>query len=198
MPWTTLSRMIPRRFGRTPIAAVALIPATLMVALAGFAGEHAGTSADSKGGEDAVEDAAARDPELGGWRAPEDARQVENPVELDDEVLAGAERLFRRTCRKCHGAEGRGDGRMARLLDAQPADLTERIPLQSDGELYWKISQGRDPMPAFEEDLSAEDRWGLVYYLRVLAVEAREGEEGGEGEEVEESPEDGVTVEDEG
>ena len=40
---------------------------------------------------------------------------------------------------------------------------------QTDGELFWKITQGRTPMPAYRGTLSQKQRWAMVNYLRTLA-----------------------------
>ena len=37
-----------------------------------------------------------------------------------------------------------------------------------DGEIYWKITEGRKPMPSFKNQLSDEQRWQLVNFLRTL------------------------------
>jgi mono/diheme cytochrome c family protein len=39
----------------------------------------------------------------------------------------------------------------------------------TDGEIFYQISQGRKPMPAFKKRLSEEERWQLVLYVRSLA-----------------------------
>jgi mono/diheme cytochrome c family protein len=44
-----------------------------------------------------------------------------------------------------------------------------RLP---DGEIFWKISKGRKPMPTFEQQLSRRERWDLVSYVRTLVRQA--------------------------
>jgi mono/diheme cytochrome c family protein len=39
----------------------------------------------------------------------------------------------------------------------------------TDGELFWKISEGHRPMPAFQGKLSEEERWQLVDYIRTFS-----------------------------
>jgi len=38
----------------------------------------------------------------------------------------------------------------------------------ADGELYWQISKGRRPMPAFANKLSEQQRWQVVDYIRTF------------------------------
>ncbi len=108
--------------------------------------------------------------ELGGWRAPEEARGVPNPIAAGEESVARGAAIYRSTCLGCHGADGHGDGKMAKGLSRKPADIVHRIPAQSDGELFWKITEGRRPMPSFEKDLEPEQRWDVINYLRHLVA----------------------------
>jgi mono/diheme cytochrome c family protein len=39
----------------------------------------------------------------------------------------------------------------------------------TDGEIFWKISNGRGPMPAWAQ-IPEKDRWGLVDYIRTLSI----------------------------
>ena len=40
---------------------------------------------------------------------------------------------------------------------------------QSDGELYYKIAEGREEMPSFKKKIpEAEDVWAVVNYIRTL------------------------------
>jgi mono/diheme cytochrome c family protein len=41
------------------------------------------------------------------------------------------------------------------------------VQSESDGELLWKISNGRGPMPPWKH-LPENDRWALVRYIRSL------------------------------
>ena len=37
----------------------------------------------------------------------------------------------------------------------------------TDGELFWKITNGRGPMPS-RKHLPETDRWSVVHYIRSL------------------------------
>ncbi len=39
----------------------------------------------------------------------------------------------------------------------------------TDGEIFWKITTGKPPMPSYREELTEKERWDLVNYLRSLA-----------------------------
>ena len=111
----------------------------------------------------------AETPGPGNWDAPAEAKQLQNPVKTDPRTVERGERLYRQRCLPCHGRQGEGNGNMAKQLGYTPANLTlERLSHQVDGEIFWKISKGKKPMPDFEKDLTARERWDLVSYVRTL------------------------------
>ena len=42
------------------------------------------------------------------------------------------------------------------------------VKKQSDGALFWKLTEGKAPMPAYDKTLSETDRWQVINYLRTL------------------------------
>ena len=105
----------------------------------------------------------------GPWTPPPEARLQKNPVQANDSTVAGGEALYKARCANCHGDNGDGRGEEAAKYRPVPADLTDsRVRSQTDGELFWKITTGRRPMPSFRNKLSDEERWEVVIYLRTL------------------------------
>ena len=103
----------------------------------------------------------------GKWVAPPEAKNVKNPVAKSDKVIADAKKIAETNCAACHGAKGGGDGPAA-ALPVKPANWTSAaVQGESDGEIFWKISNGRGPMPPWKH-LAEKDRWGLVHYIRTL------------------------------
>ncbi len=103
------------------------------------------------------------------WEAPAESKQLENPVKTDGNTVERGKRLFQEHCVPCHGDTGSGDGKMAKALGYKPANLTlEGVNQQTDGEMFWKISKGREPMPNWERQLNQRERWDLVSYIRTL------------------------------
>lgn len=109
----------------------------------------------------------------GGWNVPADANTLHNPVPMNGQTLTAARELYVSNCQKCHGV--RGDGKVppdaTYFYSTKPTDFTNarRIDAMSDGEIFWKMTNGRKPMPAFKSKLSDEQRWELVNLIRVFA-----------------------------
>lgn len=108
------------------------------------------------------------------WRAPARAADAPNPVRADDRSLAVGKTLFTKECAACHGESGKGNGPDAADLSTHPPDFAApAVAAQSDGELFWKMTQGRKPMPGFGRTLSDDDRWHLVNYIRSISHRGR-------------------------
>jgi len=105
------------------------------------------------------------------WLAPEDAKKLKNPLAVTDASLAAAKAVFLDHCAQCHGEGGKGDGPEAPMYDVKPADFTDAHMMgeMTDGEIFWKISEGRRPMLEFKKRLTEEQRWQLVNYVRTFA-----------------------------
>ncbi|HUI74543.1 MAG TPA: cytochrome c [Candidatus Acidoferrum sp.] len=107
----------------------------------------------------------------GPWIVPEEAKKVKNPLAPSEAELAVARSIYLEKCSDCHGESGRGDGPQAKMYDTQPADLTDNSQLNkvTDGELFYKITHGHKPMPAFKKRLSDTQRWQLVLLIRAIS-----------------------------
>jgi mono/diheme cytochrome c family protein len=108
------------------------------------------------------------------WVAPDDAKKVKNPIPPTPETLADAEQLFTDNCVLCHGEKGMGDGPGAKTIKIKPANFTDAklMAAETDGSLFWKMSNGRGPMPSWKDTLSDKERWELVGYIRKLTKDA--------------------------
>ena len=102
----------------------------------------------------------------GEWKAPADAKALKNPVKG---AVGSAKKNIETNCVTCHGPNGKGDGPAAAALPPpKPADWTSpKVAAESDGEIFWKISNGRGAMPPWKH-LPDKDRWEIVNYIRTL------------------------------
>jgi mono/diheme cytochrome c family protein len=103
------------------------------------------------------------------WRVPEGVAAVKNPLAGDPAAVGSGKKLYEDRCADCHGLKGRGDGPASIDLDPKPGDLSKpALREQPDGVLFWKISEGKKPMPPYKTKLTEEQRWQLINYLRTL------------------------------
>ena len=107
-------------------------------------------------------------------QAPDDIRNMSNPLEPSQEILYKGETLFQVdvqpvACKICHGVNGNGLGIMAQGLNPPPRNFKckETMNQVSDGQLFWIIRNGSPGtgMPAFKY-LKDEQIWQIIHYLR--------------------------------
>ncbi len=103
------------------------------------------------------------------WTAPGRAARKANPVPSDEASIAAGKGVFTKNCISCHGAAGKGDGVAAFALTPKPRDLsTPKIAAQTDGSMFWKLTEGKKPMPSFEKLTTETERWQVINYVRTL------------------------------
>lgn len=79
------------------------------------------------------------------------------------------EDLYLVNCAMCHGTRETYLGLIGKTLEPPPPSLHDpRIRRLSDSDLFKRISLGFGRMPAFEQLISAPDRWHLVNYLHTF------------------------------
>jgi mono/diheme cytochrome c family protein len=103
-----------------------------------------------------------------------EARKITNPVASTPESVAAGKRVYARLCVRCHGPLGKGDGGGAGA-GGQPSDLTDSAWEfgSSDGEIFAVIHDGTSAdMEAYAEQISDEDIWHLVIYIKSIGPKA--------------------------
>jgi cytochrome c oxidase cbb3-type subunit 2 len=113
-------------------------------------------------------------------RKPEPAVEIGLEIRSTQETIALGKKIYEeKECWKCHGEEGMGDGPSSNeLVDdweypILPFDFTKGSNLRggnSDRDIYLRFTTGMTgtPMPSFATELTNEQRWHLVHYVRSL------------------------------
>ncbi len=96
-------------------------------------------------------------------KAPADVASLANPFAGQERARRAGEKLFRRECAECHGANAEGQRKIPPL----------NIPMVSDappGAVFWVLRNGSlyRGMPSFAA-LPDQQRWQIVTYLQTLA-----------------------------
>ncbi len=103
------------------------------------------------------------------WPAPETAVKMKNPVASNEASLAEGKTLYMKHCKSCHGPGGKGDGPKAANLDITCGDFTSaEFKKETAGTIYWKTTEGRDPMPTFKAKATDDERWKIVNFIQTL------------------------------
>ncbi len=104
------------------------------------------------------------------WVVPEKYVNMKNPTDPSVDQNIG-KALYKKHCQSCHGKEGYGDGPKAAEQKGDLGDFSSaEYQAQTDGELFYKTSFGRDDMPEYTKKMpDDEDRWLIVNYMRTLA-----------------------------
>ncbi|MCK9422626.1 MAG: cytochrome c [Bacteroidales bacterium] len=98
------------------------------------------------------------------WIVPDDQKGKVAPFKFTPVMVKQGEQLYLKNCQSCHGLPGKNN--WVRITPP-PGDLSlEKAQNQSDGELFYRITNGRIPMPEFRKILSDEERWWLISFLR--------------------------------
>ena len=97
------------------------------------------------------------------WVIPEAESAVPNPSPYTLENVKSGQELYELNCKSCHGDPGKNN---PLALVPMPVDVaSERMHMNTEGALFYKITNGRGLMPAFEGPIPEEDRWKLVNFI---------------------------------
>lgn len=104
------------------------------------------------------------------WVVPGKNAKTANPVKSDATSIHNGKELYSKHCQSCHGKKGLGDGTKSAELKTEPGDFTAPgFQSQSDGSIFYKVSEGRGDMPSFKKKIpDQDDIWSIVNYVRTL------------------------------
>jgi mono/diheme cytochrome c family protein len=72
-------------------------------------------------------------------------------------------------CAVCHGILGDGKTSLTAAYGAKPANYhAQTIRDLSDGRMFHSITHGKNTMSSYAAELSEDESWATVHYIRAL------------------------------
>lgn len=103
----------------------------------------------------------------GTWVVPAADKAKKNPVASSAESISKGKNLYNTHCKSCHGDPGKNNGLP---LNPKPTDpASPEYQKNTDGEMFYKITNGRGAMPSFKATLPEQDRWHIINFVRSLS-----------------------------
>ena len=100
--------------------------------------------------------------------------ELANPFGDEPGVLERGGEIYRRFCSVCHAGDGGGQGPVVMRGVLPPPSLLGARALQvQDGEMFHILTLGQGNMGSYAAQVSAEDRWKVIRYVRSLQESAR-------------------------
>ena len=97
------------------------------------------------------------------WTVPADQKNVANPQEYNLANVKKGKELYLKNCKSCHGDPGKNN---VLPLKPPPVDIaSERMQKNTEGEIFYKITNGRGAMPQFKATISDDDRRRIINFI---------------------------------
>ena len=94
------------------------------------------------------------------------------PIPVTTELMARGRERYTINCSPCHGQQGDGKGITSKFGMTVIGDLHDamarKVIQQTDGELFNTISYGKTLMNGYAANISIQDRWAIIAYVRAL------------------------------
>jgi mono/diheme cytochrome c family protein len=103
-------------------------------------------------------------------KIPGTTNWVENiPVPVTSSLLKRGRERFDINCSPCHGAQADGNGITKKFGMSVVTSLHDpRLVKMADGEIFNTITYGKNLMGAYGGQVTIEDRWAIIAYVRAL------------------------------
>lgn len=93
---------------------------------------------------------------------------LSNPLAVSKETMEKGQERYNIYCSPCHGYFGEGDGRLKDQFPKPPSLHNQKVLNWSDGNIFHVITNGQNVMPSYAEQVSVDDRWAIIHYIRAL------------------------------
>ncbi len=96
------------------------------------------------------------------------AKELVNPLMPVKKNIELGKTKFNIYCSPCHGYHAEGKSRLRGQFPIPPSLHSDKVRNWSDGRIYHVITEGQNVMPSYAHQLSRQERWAIVLYIRAL------------------------------
>lgn len=97
-----------------------------------------------------------------------EASLIENPFPASPEVQAEGRRLYTEYCQHCHGADGKGQGKVGLVYNGVPSYSAPNKKDLPQGHIFHVITHGYNRMWPHGSQISEDRRWKIARYVQQL------------------------------
>jgi mono/diheme cytochrome c family protein len=98
------------------------------------------------------------------WKVPAESQEKLSTLTFNSGTENIGLEIYTNNCKACHGMPGINN---FQPLVPEPGDpASSKFQKNTDGELFYKISEGRGQMLSFKNTLTPEEIWNIVSYIR--------------------------------
>ena len=98
-----------------------------------------------------------------------EARNGGRALQLDSADMARGRERYTISCEVCHGAAGDGKGITSKYgLNGAANYHQDKFRTMTDGEIFNTITNGKGQMFGYGYNITIDDRWRIVMYIRAL------------------------------
>ena len=103
-----------------------------------------------------------------GERIPSYAKAI--PLPVTRKLLELGRKRFDITCATCHGPVGDGNSIVATQMSLRPPPSLHKYSDRAPGYIFEVISKGFGLMASYAAEMTIEERWAVVAYVRALQI----------------------------
>jgi len=93
------------------------------------------------------------------------------PIAVNRDVVTRGKERYEIFCSACHGFTGNGDGMIVRRGFRRAASFNDdRLRQAPVGHFFDAITNGWGVMPSYAPQISPQDRWAIIAYVRALQL----------------------------
>ncbi len=102
------------------------------------------------------------------FTAEDSTEFLADPLLPSMKVLKLGQKKFLTFCSPCHGNYADGNSRLQGQFPAGPTLHSSTVINYSDGKIYNIITNGLNVMPSYARQITRDERWAIINYIRVL------------------------------